>query len=91
MFDVVEYAWNTSWGSTTRLIGALVMTHGDDNGLVIPPRIASVQVVIVPIYRKDEERALVLDKANSVAEIVGAAHQAPKREVEDHQWDAIGN
>ncbi|HSJ10324.1 MAG TPA: His/Gly/Thr/Pro-type tRNA ligase C-terminal domain-containing protein, partial [Longimicrobiales bacterium] len=62
-----EYAWNTSWGSTTRLIGALVMTHGDDNGLVLPPKVAPVQVVIVPIYRKDEERALVLDKANEVA------------------------
>ena len=62
-----EYAWNTSWGSTTRLIGALVMTHGDDNGLVLPPRVAPIQVVIVPIYRKDEERALVLDKADAVA------------------------
>ena len=62
-----EYAWNTSWGSTTRLIGALVMTHGDDQGLVLPPRVAPIQVVIVPIYRSDEERALVLDKADSVA------------------------
>ena len=62
-----EYAWNTSWGSTTRLIGALVMTHGDDNGLVLPPRVAPTQVVIVPIYRSDEERALVLEKANAVA------------------------
>jgi prolyl-tRNA synthetase len=62
-----EYAWNTSWGSTTRLIGALVMTHGDDNGLVLPPRIAPIQVVIVPIYRKDEERALVMQKAEAIA------------------------
>jgi len=62
-----EYAWNTSWGSTTRLIGALVMTHGDDNGLVLPPKIAPTQVVIVPIYRSDEERTLVLDRASAVA------------------------
>jgi prolyl-tRNA synthetase len=62
-----EYAWNTSWGSTTRLIGALVMTHGDDSGLVLPPRVASVQVVIVPIYRSDDERALVLERADAVA------------------------
>jgi prolyl-tRNA synthetase len=68
-----EYAWNTSWGSTTRLIGALVMTHGDDSGLVLPPRIAPIQVVIVPIYRKDEERAVVLEKAAAVAEALRAA------------------
>ncbi len=58
-----EYAWNTSWGVSTRLIGGLVMTHGDDNGMVMPPKLAPIQVVIVPIYRKDEERARVLDKA----------------------------
>src|SRR5690606_15316082 len=58
-----EYAWNTSWGVSTRLIGGLAMTHGDDSGLVMPPRLAPVQVVIVPIYRKDEERARVLEKA----------------------------
>ncbi|HUF52107.1 MAG TPA: proline--tRNA ligase [Longimicrobiales bacterium] len=67
-----EYAWNTSWGSTTRLIGAIVMTHGDDHGLVLPPRVAPVQVVIVPIYRKDDERALVLDKAAAVAQALQA-------------------
>ena len=68
-----EYAWNTSWGSTTRLIGALVMTHGDDSGLVLPPRIAATQVVIVPIYRKEEERALVLEKADTVAKALRAS------------------
>ncbi len=62
-----EYAWNTSWGVSTRLIGGLVMTHGDDQGLVLPPRLAPVQVVIVPIYRKDEEREQVLAKAREVA------------------------
>ena len=62
-----DYAYNTSWGVSTRLVGALVMTHGDDNGVVIPPWLAPTQVVIVPIYRSDEERAVVLEKANSVA------------------------
>jgi prolyl-tRNA synthetase len=62
-----DYAYNTSWGVSTRLVGALVMTHGDDNGVVVPPWLAPTQVVIVPIYRSDEERALVLEKAQSVA------------------------
>ena len=62
-----DYAYNTSWGVSTRLVGALVMTHGDDNGVVVPPWLAPTQVVIVPIYRSDEERALVLEKANAVA------------------------
>jgi prolyl-tRNA synthetase len=61
-----EFAWNTSWGVSTRMIGGLVMTHGDDAGLVMPPRVAPIQVVIVPIYRKDDERALVLEKAQEI-------------------------
>src|SRR5690349_4429056 len=62
-----EYAYNTSWGVSTRLIGGLIMTHGDDNGLVIPPKLAPTQVVIVPIYRADDEKKLVYDKADAVA------------------------
>jgi prolyl-tRNA synthetase len=61
-----EFAWNTSWGVSTRLVGGLVMTHGDDQGLVMPPRLAPIQVVIVPIYRKDEEREPVLAKAREL-------------------------
>jgi prolyl-tRNA synthetase len=61
-----EYAWNTSWGVSTRLVGGLVMTHGDDAGIVIPPRLAPVQVVVVPIYRKDEERTAVVEKAHAL-------------------------
>ncbi len=57
-----EYVWGTSWGVSTRLMGALVMTHSDDNGLVLPPNLAPIQVVIVPIYKSDEE----LDKITSV-------------------------
>jgi prolyl-tRNA synthetase len=61
-----EYAWNTSWGVSTRMIGGLIMTHGDDAGLVMPPRVAPIQLVIVPIFRKDEERELVMAKAREI-------------------------
>ena len=50
-----EYVWATSWGVSTRLIGALIMTHSDDNGLVLPPKIAPIQVVIVPIFKGEEQ------------------------------------
>ncbi|MGC9521053.1 MAG: proline--tRNA ligase, partial [Anaerolineae bacterium] len=59
----LQYAWTTSWGVSTRMVGAVVMAHGDDQGLVLPPRLAPIQVVIVPIWRKDEERQDVLDAA----------------------------
>lgn len=62
-----EYAWNTSWGVSTRLVGGLVMTHGDDLGIVLPPLLAPVQVVIVPIWRDLNQRAAVLDKAHEIA------------------------
>ncbi|MDX1566380.1 MAG: proline--tRNA ligase [Longimicrobiales bacterium] len=61
-----EYAWNTSWGVSTRLIGGMVMTHGDDVGIVVPPRLAPTQVVIVPIWRTEEERSAVLEKAEEI-------------------------
>jgi prolyl-tRNA synthetase len=60
----LEYVWNTSWGVSTRLVGALVMTHGDDNGIITPPRLAQYQCVIVPIYKSDTERTQVLEAAN---------------------------
>lgn len=61
-----EYVWATSWGVSTRLIGALVMAHSDDEGLVMPPRIAPLQVVIVPIYKGDEQRAHLGEKAAQI-------------------------
>jgi len=61
-----EYVWQTSWGVSTRLIGGLIMTHSDDNGLVLPPKLAPVQVVLVPIYRKEKERAAVLEKCTAI-------------------------
>jgi len=62
----LEYAWATSWGFSTRMIGGVIMTHGDDRGLRLPPALAPVQVVIVPIYKTDEERGSVLEVANKV-------------------------
>ncbi len=56
----LEYVWATSWGVSTRLMGALIMSHSDDNGLVLPPKIAPIEVVIVPIYKTDEQRETVL-------------------------------
>ena len=62
----IEFAWNTSWGVSTRLIGGLVMTHGDDIGLRVPPLLAPIELVIVPIYKSDEERGTVLEAADRV-------------------------
>ena len=63
-----SHAWTTSWGVSTRMIGGLIMTHGDDDGLIIPPRIAPVQVVIIPIFTNDSERAETKAFAESIAE-----------------------
>ncbi len=67
-----EYAWTTSWGVSTRLIGALIMTHSDDDGLVLPPRLAPQQIVILPIYRSDDERAQVLEYCDGLKSELGA-------------------
>jgi len=69
----LDHVWNTSWGVSTRLVGALIMTHGDDAGLVCPPRLAQYQVVIVPIYRTDEERGNVLEAADRLRKELAAA------------------
>ena len=62
----VEYAWNTSWGVSTRMVGGLVMTHGDDNGLVTPPKLAPIEIVIVPIWKTDEERSKLVEAADKL-------------------------
>ena len=62
----IQHAWNTSWGTTTRLIGCLIMTHSDDTGLVLPPRLAPTVAVIVPIYKTDEEKITVLEAADNL-------------------------
>ena len=66
-----DFAWNTSWGVSTRLIGGLVMTHGDDKGLRVPPLLAPTEIVIVPIYRSDEDRARVLEAAERIKATLG--------------------
>lgn len=62
-----DFVWATSWGVSTRLMGALIMCHSDDEGLVLPPKLAPNQVVIIPIYRKDEEKAVVIDRINEIS------------------------
>jgi prolyl-tRNA synthetase len=65
-----ELVWATSWGVSTRLVGALVMAHGDDDGLILPPRLAPIQTVIVPIYKTDEERSATVAEAHRVKKIL---------------------
>ncbi len=64
--NTLQYCWTTSWGLSTRFIGAIIMTHGDDNGLVLPPRLAPYQIVIVPIFKNDEERGKVMECVDKV-------------------------
>jgi prolyl-tRNA synthetase len=68
----LDYVWQTSWGVSTRLIGGLIMSHSDDKGLVLPPKLAPVKTVLVPIYRKDEEKSSVLEAAERIAKETGA-------------------
>ncbi len=68
----LEYVWATSWGVSTRMMGALVMVHGDDDGLIIPPRLAPYQVVIVPIFKNDEQLALITEKVNEIRKALQA-------------------
>jgi prolyl-tRNA synthetase len=68
----LDYVWQTSWGVSTRLVGGLIMSHSDDKGLVLPPKLAPIKAVMVPIYRKDDEKAAVLEAAHRIAKDVGA-------------------
>src|SRR5437016_8214482 len=94
----LEYVWNTSWGVSTRMIGGLVMTHSDDNGLVCPPKLAPVQVVIVPIWKSDEERGQVLgvgDKVRAELTLAGFrveldARDSLKPGAKYFEWEAKG-
>ncbi len=69
----LEYVWATSWGVSTRLIGALIMAHSDDNGLVLPPKLAPIQVVIVPIYKKEEELTSISVQAEKISKALKKA------------------
>ncbi|HVW87131.1 MAG TPA: proline--tRNA ligase, partial [Bryobacteraceae bacterium] len=68
----LDYVWQTSWGVSTRLIGGLIMSHSDDKGLVLPPKLAPVRTVLVPIYRKDDEKSKVLEAAHRIGKELGA-------------------
>ena len=85
--NVEEYAWTTSWGVSTRMIGAVVMAHGDDKGLRMPPRIAPIQVAAVPIYKNDDERGPVME---TITKLVAALRAAGYRVHLDDRDDSPG-
>src|SRR5215211_2465319 len=94
----LDHVWNTSWGVSTRLVGALIMTHGDDTGLICPPRLAQYQVVIVPIYKTEDERAAVFEASDRVKrELAGAgirvhldAREGMKPGAKYYEWEERG-
>jgi prolyl-tRNA synthetase len=94
----LDHVWNTSWGVSTRLVGALIMTHSDDLGLVCPPKLAQYQLVIVPIYKSDEERAGVLQAADRLRkDLAGAgirvhvdAREGVKPGAKYYEWEGRG-
>ncbi|MBX3292643.1 MAG: proline--tRNA ligase [Acidobacteria bacterium] len=81
----LEYAWATSWGVSTRLMGALIMAHSDDNGLVLPPKLAPIQVVIVPIYKSPEDLAAISEKVEPIVKELKAAGISVKFDDSDNQ------
>ncbi len=77
-----QYAWTTSWGVSTRMVGAVVMVHGDDQGLILPPKLAPVQVVVVPISKGEDERAKV---SKAVARVDGALRNVVRLRIDDRE------
>jgi prolyl-tRNA synthetase len=89
----LDYVWQTSWGVSTRLIGGLIMSHSDDKGLVLPPKLAPTKVVMVPIYRKDDEKSKVLEAAHRIAKDVGAKvddREGPSPGAKFFHWERRG-
>ncbi|MGA3025597.1 MAG: proline--tRNA ligase [Bryobacteraceae bacterium] len=89
----LEYVWQTSWGFSTRVIGGVIMTHSDDKGLVLPPRLAPVKAVLVPIYRKDADKGAVLEAAHKLARDVGAKvddREGPTPGAKFFHWERRG-
>jgi prolyl-tRNA synthetase len=80
-----EYPWATSWGVSTRLMGALIMAHSDDNGLVLPPKLAPIQVVIIPIYRSSEDLAAISEKVESLVSELKSAGISVEYDDSDNQ------
>jgi prolyl-tRNA synthetase len=88
----IEYAWTTSWGVSTRLIGALIMAHSDDNGFVIPPRVAPSHLVFIPIYKSDEERTKIMNFIDEIkAEISKLYYHGRKLVMEVDDRDVSGS
>ncbi|MCO4101159.1 MAG: proline--tRNA ligase [Gemmatimonas sp.] len=85
-----EYAWNTSWGVSTRMIGGLVMTHGDDAGLRLPPKLTPIQMVIVPIWKTDEERDATIQAAKRIADELGSFKRPDHERIRCHVDDRVG-
>jgi len=81
----LEFAWATSWGVSTRLMGALIMAHSDDNGLVLPPKLAPIQVVIIPIYKSPEDLAMISEKVDPIITELKAAGISVKYDDSDNQ------
>jgi len=79
----LDYAWTTSWGVSTRMVGSIIMAHGDDQGLILPPRLAPFQAVVVPIWRKEAERPSVVEYASRVADTLKAAGVRIKLDIRD--------
>ena len=86
----MDYAWNTSWGVSTRLVGALVMTHGDDFGLRTPPFLAPIELVIVPIWRSDDDRTRVLEAARAIRDTLTAWERRKTGKLRVHLDDRDG-
>jgi len=94
----LQHCWTTSWGLSTRFIGAIIMVHGDDQGLILPPRLAPHQAVIVPIYKNDEEKAQVMQAAGRIkAELTGSnvrvildAREGPNPGFKFNDWEMRG-
>ncbi len=80
----MQYVWATSWGVSTRLMGALVMAHGDDNGLVLPPKLAPIQVVMVPIFKTEEEQSRILEKMTELKKALEAEGHSVKIDDRDN-------
>ena len=85
-----SFAWNTSWGVSTRMVGGLVMTHGDDAGLRLTPKLTPIQMVIVPIWKTDEERAAVFAEAHRIKEELGSFKRPDHERLRVHVDDRIG-
>jgi len=81
----LEFAWATSWGVSTRLMGALIMAHSDDNGLVLPPKLAPIQVVIIPIYRSPKDLGVISEKVQPIIGGLKAAGISVKYDDSEHQ------